>query len=174
MVISLSNETMRNRQLICSTFLLLMSGAVRAQQPTITPERQAAVMNASRLMNVPAEFVLRYRKELSLSTAQVASFEKLSMALKDSAAARSLVRARALQSRKPSPAFMSAMQWTGPIDEVAIREYVRERSGAEADALIATARDRRAVGALLTEAQRAQLPQLQQSEMMKAMRGGSR
>jgi hypothetical protein len=51
---------------------------------------------------------------------------------------------------------------------------MRKQSEKQAELMIASARDRRLVAAVLTAEQRAKLPQLQLAEMTKAARTGSR
>jgi alanyl-tRNA synthetase len=166
-------RTVTNRLLILS--LVLVAGAPRlapAQQPSVTPEQQAAILQAGRLLNDPATFVLQHRTELGLTAEQVASVEKLAAALRDSAAARMAARTREAQQMGRVKGVTSAMEWTGPINEKAIREAMRKQSEVTAEIMIASARDRRAVAALLTATQREQLPKLQTAEMMKAARAG--
>lgn len=169
------NEIMRNRRLILPLLLLVLAPRLsHAQPPTLSPERRAAMLEAGRLMNDPVEFVLQYRKELALTGAQVASIEKLAGALRDSTAARTMLLMRQSQTNTTLPGLVSVMEWSGSIDEGAIRDAVRQQSAVQAEVMIASARDRRMVGALLTPEQRMQLPKLQMAEMMKAARGGSR
>jgi Spy/CpxP family protein refolding chaperone len=172
---SFTNETMRTRQLILPALLLVLaSRPIRAQEPVLSAERRAAITEASRLVNAPADFVLRHRTELALSEQQVASLEKLAAALRDSSVARMARLTRDAQATGTSAGLMSAMEWSGPIDEAAIRERMRQQSLGQAEFMIAGARDRRAVGALLTPEQRAKLTPLQMAEMSKAMRDGAR
>ena len=166
---------MRNRGFFLSVLLLVFVPRItRAQQPVLSPERQAAVLEAGRLLNDPVQFVLQHRQELALTETQVASLEKLGLALRDSTSARTARRLQQAQETAKQPGLVNVMEWTGPIDESAIREAMRQQSAMQADIMIASARDRRAVGALLSAEQRAQMPQLQMSEMMKAARGGAK
>lgn len=174
---------MRNRSLtvprvsslvLSLAFSLLLPRPMPAQPRAITAEQQTAMLEASRLINTPAEFVLQHRKELVLTDAQVMSIESLSAALRDSATARAARRLRASQKDFAAPALATAMNWNGPIDEKAIRDALRRQSALQADVMIESARDRRAVGALLTSEQRDQLPKLQMAEMSKALRRGTR
>lgn len=160
------------RLLVPILLVALAPRVSRAQSPAVTPERQAAIMEAGRLMNSPVEFVLQFRKELALTAAQVASLEKLGSALRDSSAARSAYQVRQAKQKAETPALASMMAWDGAVDEVGIREAMVQQSSSMADMMIAGARDRRLVGALLTAEQRAQLPQLYMSEMVKAARAG--
>lgn len=154
--------------------LLLAPSVSRAQQPTLPPERRAAVIEAGRLINDPVEFVLQYRVELVLTAEQVAALEKLAGALRDSSVARMALLTRQAQKNAAVPGLASVMEWSGPIDEAAIRAASNQQAAMQAELMIATARDRRAVGALLTPEQRTQLPQLQMAEMLKAARGEGR
>lgn len=169
------NDLMRNRGLFLSVLLLAFVPQItRAQQPTLSPERQAAVLEAGRLLNDPVQFVLQHRQELALTKTQVTSLEQLATALRDSTAARTALRLRQAQQTAKQPGLANVMDWTGPIDESAIREAMRQQSAMQAEIMIASARDRRAVGALLSAEQRAQLPPLQMSEMMKAARASAK
>lgn len=166
---------MYNRRLILPVFFCIFAPSfMHAQQPSISPDRQSAMLEAGRLMNAPAEFVLQHRQELALTGAQVASLEKLAAALRDSTVARMTHRAREAQKAGSTPGLANVMAWSGPIDEAAIRDAMRTQSALQAELMIASARDRRAVAALLTEEQRTKLPRLQADEMLKAARGGSR
>ncbi len=164
---------MTTPRLLLSILLIALAPRIsRAQPPGITPERQAAIIEASRLLNSPVEFVLHYRKELALTAAQVTSLEQLGSALRDSSAARSAIRVSQAKQMAEQSALANAMEWTGQVDELGIREAARQQSAIQADFIIAGARDRRLVGAILTPEQRAQLPELQNSAMMKAARAG--
>lgn len=166
---------MRSREIFLSALLLLLVPRISvAQQPALSPERQAAVLEAGRFISDPAQFVLQHRQELALTPTQVTSLEQLATALRDSASARTALRMRQALQAAQQPGLANVMEWSGPIDESAIREAMREQSALQADYLLASARDRRAVGALLTGEQRAQLPQLQTAEMLKAARGGAK
>lgn len=166
---------MRNRSLIFSTvFVLLVPAHLSAQQPTLTPERQAAMMEAGRMAMMPAAFVLQHRQELSLTETQVSAVEKLAAVLRDSASLRMTRRMSRSQKAPAMKGMTNLMDWGGPIDESAIRKAMREQSEMQADLMIGMARDRRAVAALLTAEQRAKLPQLQMNEMTKAARAGGR
>lgn len=166
---------MRNRRFFLSAlFLVFVPRIASAQQPALSPERQASVREAARLLNDPVQFVLQHRQELALTQAQVAALAQLATALRDSTSVRTTLRLQQAQHTAQHPGLASVMQWVGPIDEAAIREAMRQQSAMQAEIMIASARDRRAVGALLSEAQRAQLPQLQTAEMLKAARAGAR
>jgi hypothetical protein len=170
---SFTNEPMRNHRLLLPLLLLVATPCVvDAQLPTITPERRAALAEANRLSSVPAEFVLKHRTALALTGAQVASLETLASALRDSTAARMARQMREAGKFASAPGLANAAAWTGPVDEAAIRDVMRQQSEMTAALMIAIARDRRAVAALLTPAQQAQLLQLQTEEMLKAARGG--
>lgn len=165
---------MRKRRLILTVLLAVFAPSLaRTQPPTLSPERRAALLEAGRLMNDPVEFVLQHRKELALTESQVASLAKLTAALRDSSAARTALRMRQAQENAALPGLASAMEWSGPVNEAAIHDATRQQSAMQAEIMIAMARDRRAVGALLTPEQRARLPQLQMDGMMRAARGGA-
>ena len=165
---------MRNRRLLLPALLaVLVPSLLHSQAPALTPERQAAMMEAGRLISTPAEFVLHHRQALALTGEQVASLEHLAAALRDSSAVRMALHVRVAQQNATAPGLTTALSWTGPIDDAAIRETFRAQSALQAEIMIAGARDRRAVAALLTPEQREQLPDLQMAEMLKAARGGS-
>jgi Spy/CpxP family protein refolding chaperone len=175
LVNTLINETMRNPKVLLSALLVVVAPRILpAQLPTITPERQAAVMEMGRLLNEPARFVLQHRTDLALSDAQVSSLEQLAAALRDSSAARMARSIRDAQKLGAAKGLSQSMEWSGPIDEGAIRAAMRKQSEKQAELMIASARDRRLVAAVLTAEQRAKLPQLQLAEMTKAARTGSR
>jgi competence protein ComGC len=166
---------MRKHWFFLSVLLLVFVPRItRAQQSVLSPDRQAAILEAGRLLNDPVQFVLQYRQELALTKTQVTSLEQLATALRDSTSARTALRVQQAQQTAKQPGFANVMEFTGPIDESAIRETMRQQSAMQADIMIASARDRRAVGALLSAEQRAQLPHLQMSEMMKAARAGAK
>jgi Spy/CpxP family protein refolding chaperone len=146
--------------------LSLVPHLLQSQPPTVSPERQAAIVAATRSVNDPVAFVLKHRQELALTDLQIA--------LRDSSAARTALRMRQAQANIALPGLASAMEWGGPVDEQAIRDAARQQSALQAEFLIATARDRRAVGVLLTPEQRAQLPEIESAEIAKAVRGGTR
>jgi Spy/CpxP family protein refolding chaperone len=166
---------MRNSRLILPAVVLsLVPHLLQSQPPTVSPERQAAIVAATRSVNDPVAFVLKHRQELALTDLQIASLAALSAALRDSSAARTALRMRQAQANIALPGLASAMEWGGPVDEQAIRDAARQQSALQAEFLIATARDRRAVGVLLTPEQRAQLPEIESAEIAKAVRGGTR
>jgi hypothetical protein len=105
---------------------------------------------------------------------QVAALTTLSAALRDSSVARTALRIRQAQANNTLPGLASAIEWGGAVDEQAIRDAARQQSALQAEFLIAAARDRRAVGMLLTPEQRVQLPQLESAEFLEAMRGGAK
>lgn len=166
---------MRNRRLILPAVVLsLVPHLLHSQPPTLSPARQAAIMEVGRFMSDPVAFVLQHRQELALTDVQIASLATLSAALRDSSAARTALWMRGAQANSTLPGLANAMEWSGPVNEEAIRDAARQQSAVQAEILIASARDRRAVGALLTPEQRARLPQLQMAEMMKTVRGGAK
>jgi len=171
----LLNWSMRNLRLILPAAVLSIAPhLLQSQPPTLSPERQAAALEAGRSVNDPVSFVLKHRQELALTDLQIASLSRLSAALRDSSAARTALRIRQAQANSALPGLASALEWGGPVDEQAIRDAARQQSALQAEFLIASARDRRAVGVLLTPEQRALLPQLESAEFLKAMRGGAK
>ncbi len=171
----LPNESMSRRRLLLPIVLIALTPRVsHAQPPVLFSERQAAILESGRLLNTPAEFVLQHRKELALTDTQVTALERLASALRDSSTARTAIRVQQSLQSSENPDLSAAMEWTGPINESAIRDAMRVQSVIQADIMVAGARDRRLVGALLTPEQRAQLPELQMWELMKAARTGAK
>jgi hypothetical protein len=126
--------------------------------------------NSMRLLK-PAQFVLDHRTDLTLTPEQISLLEFLVVAQRDSAVARQarmMEAFRASSQRNPSSAA-AAMAWTGMIDEQAIRERACEQSANQAETMINVARDRHAVGAILTPAQVAKMPSVEAGDLMKAM-----
>lgn len=165
------------RKVVASVAVLLFAlplCVAQSQSPAISPERQAAITEASRRLNDPVQFVLQHRAELGLTNAQVSALEKLATALRDSSSARAALLLKQAQKNATLPGMANAMEWTGPIDESAIRESARQQSAVQAEIMLATARDRRSVGALLNPEQRLRLPQLQMAEMRKAAQNGGK
>jgi Spy/CpxP family protein refolding chaperone len=132
----------------------------------------AAVMANSMRMLKPAVFVLDHKTELALSPEQVQFLEFLIGAERDSADVRQARMMAMLQdkmAKRPRPPVPMST-WSGPIDEQQIRDEACQNSQAQAESIVGMMRDRRAVGAVLTPAQVAQLTTLEQQDMMNAMR----
>lgn len=164
-------DLMRNLLVVPAVLILTMAPhALGAQQVQLTAKQQQAVMEAGRRISTPVEFVLLHRKELRLTPAQIASVEKLGVALRDSSAARQGRMAREGVLLMSAPAMRGVAGWDGVVDEAGIRTVMAKQSEFQAAQMIAMAKDRRAVAALLTPEQRAQLPQLQNAEMLNAAR----
>jgi Spy/CpxP family protein refolding chaperone len=163
--------TMRIRSLVLTLLVgVLAPCAARAQAAPIDSAQIMAVMGASMVLNRPAEFVLHHRSDLALTDKQVAALEALILAQRDSAGARQLrMMTRSLEAPL-GDATHAAVAWTGPIDESALQEELCRQSKIRMESMLETARDRRAVAALLTPEQVAQLPGLQSADMMKAVR----
>lgn len=127
---------------------------------------KAGLVNGMRLL-APAQFVLDHRVELGLTPEQVPVLESLVRAQADSMRARVQRRVGTAQPKRTAG---STISWTGPIDEQAIRETARLSSEGAALNQIDLARDRHAVGAVLTPDQIAMLPGLEAADMMKSVR----
>lgn len=168
-------DSMRNLFVVPAVVMFaITSGLAGAQQAKISSEQQQAVMEAGRLINSPVEFVLRHREVLQLTSAQIANLEKLGVALADSSAARTARMSRDVRASSGLAGMAKVVEWEGEVDEAAIRAALVKQSELQAQLMIGTAKDRRAVAALLTPQQRSQLPQLQNAEMMKAARARGR
>jgi len=94
----------------------------------------------------------------------------LAVVQRDSTSAREARLVTRMQSTMSSPAMIALGSWTGLIDEPLLRDALCQQSTMQLDLMLGFAWDRRAVAALLTPAQVSQLPQLQISDMMKAVR----
>lgn len=159
----LSTNIMRNRHLNSALFVAAFLPALaHTQQPAVAGARGPAAAEPASPQAAPAEFVLRHRAELALTDAQVSTLQKLVVALRDSAVARG---ARASETARSRPRVADRLNWSGPIDEAAFREFARWDALQMAESAINSARDRRAVGAVLTSEQREQLPALERAEM---------
>ena len=173
----------RTTSLLALTFVVSQSSTLVAQTPgkvvgviggEMPDSSQMAALMAVN-MRSPAQFVLAHNGELALTPEQVGALANVDSALKDSAKVR-LARMRdAMRARPPlGPAALqsmkSMMEWSGPIDETAIRAQACEQSASQAEVIINLARDRQRVGGLLTDAQRGQLNGLQAADIMKAMK----
>ena len=156
--------------LLASVVSVAVPCAVRAQVPTLDSARRAAMLASAMQMNKPAEFVLQHRTELALTAPQVSTLETLVAALRDSATVRQARGVHRLQANPPGAAMMAAMTWSGPVDESALREELCRQSANQVGTLLGLAQDRRAVAAVLTPAQVAQLPQLQTSDLLSAVK----
>jgi hypothetical protein len=130
----------------------------------------AAMMANAMQMNKPASFILLHRAELALSEAQVSRLEALVIAQRDSMVARQARMAERMRTNPPSAAMLAAGTWTGDVDERGVRESMCQSSVGQADMMLGIMRDRRAAAAVLTPVQAARLPQLEASDMLKALR----
>lgn len=157
--------------------LSVISTALSAQTPAtkpVTPDSaqiMAMMANSMRLMK-PAQFVLDHKTDLSLTPEQVSFLEFLVIAQRDSASARQtrqMTQMREGAKRSPS-STVTAMAWTGTVDEQAIKDGACQQSAMQAEIMINMARDRHAVGAILTPSQIAQMPMVEAGDMMKAMK----
>ena len=162
---------MRRPWVLLATFFSgAMPCAARAQVPALDSTQRAAMLATATQMNKPAEFVLQHRTELALTAPQVSTLETLVAALRDSATVRQARGVHRLQANPPGAAMMATMAWSGPVDESALREELCRQSANQVDMLLGLAQDRRAVAAVLTPAQVAQLPQLQTSDLLSAVK----
>lgn len=145
--------------------------AVRAQsQPPPDSAQLVAILAVATQANKPAAFVLQHRAALELTPTQVAALEALVQAQRDSAAARQARYTGRMKANPPSAALLATGNWTGEIDESALRDGLCRQSANTVDVLLGIARDRRATAALLTAAQAAQLPGLYTGDVVTAIR----
>ena len=147
---------------------LSTSGGAQGLAPLDSAQR-AAMMATALEAGKPAAFVLQHASELALSPTQVAALKALAVVQRDSTSAREARLVTRMQSTIPSPAMIALGSWTGDIDEPLLRDALCQQSTNQLDLMLGLAWDRRAVAALLTPAQVSQLPQLQISDMMKAV-----
>ena len=119
-------------------------------------------------MLTPAKSVLERRVELQLSSDQIVALTKLVAAEQDSATARQqrVIAALGQQATGPGGA-VDLMAWDGPVDEAKMRAEACRNSAAQVESTIGMARDRHAVGAVLTPAQRATMQSLEMKSMIK-------
>jgi hypothetical protein len=130
--------------------------------------QQAAVLALGARMRSPAAVALSVKEELGLSPEQVAAIEALVKIEADSGRVRmERMMASAKQNAKSGAALN---EWTGPIDEAAVRAAACEQSRTTADMMIGMMRDRHALGALLREDQQHLFDRLQSEMMMHLMR----
>ena len=130
--------------------------------------QMSAMMGRALRRMQPAQFVLDHRVELALTPEQIPYLESLVLAEVDSARVRTARRMATIVAEAPTrdAARASAnMSWTGVIDESAIREMSRQQAEQSAQVQIDLARDRHAVGAVLTPTQVATLSKIEATEM---------
>jgi hypothetical protein len=174
-------STVRNShsRAIAVVALSVISTALSAQTPAAKPmtmpdsaQMVAAASNAMRMMK-PAQFVLDHKTDLALSPEQVSFLEYLVVAQRDSAVARQtrqMTQMQASNAKRPTSSLVSAMAWTGTIDEQAIKDGACQQSAMQAEIMLNLSRDRHAVGAILTPAQIEKMPMVEAGDMMKAMK----
>jgi hypothetical protein len=144
---------------------------VRAQGRTPLDSTQTAALMATSLQaSKAAAFVLQHATELELNPTQVSAIEALAVAQRDSATERGARLVTRMKAYPPSAAMIAVSSWTGDIDEAELRDALRQQSENQLDLMLGLAWDRRAVAALLSPAQVAQLPRLQAADMMKAIK----
>jgi hypothetical protein len=144
---------------------------MRAQRATsLDSARLAAMQGVAMQQSQPVDFVLQLQSDLVLTRPQITALTALRAALTDSATVRQARRVAQLRGRPTAPALIAVSGWTGDLDEVAIQTALCQQAGVQAEGMLTLARDRRAVAALLTPAQVAQLSRLQTSDMMGAVK----
>ena len=134
--------------------------------------QMTAVMGRAMRRLQPAQFVLDHRAELMLTPEQLPFVESLVLAQVDSTRVRTERRfamARAATHDSLAARAGSMMTWTGTIDEAAIRESARRAADQSAEYQVDIARDRHAVGAVLTSSQLSMLDRIEASDMMSGM-----
>jgi TonB family protein len=152
---------------------LARSVAAQAVSPraAVMPDsaQMSAMMGRAMRRMQPAQFVLDHRADLALTPEQVPFLESLVLAQVDSTRVRTERRLANAMAATRDPVTVlagSTMTWTGTIDEAAIRELVRKQAEQSAEIQIDMARDRHAVGAMLTPSQLSMLGRIEASDMM--------
>jgi len=128
----------------------------------------ATVMARAMRRMRPAQFVLDHRAELGLTPEQIPFIESLALAQIDSERTRAQRMMTAQTEDMKKPAMMQAMammEWTGTVDESAIREMTQRQVEISVTSQIAMIRDRYRVGEVLTPAQISTLKQLEMRDM---------
>ena len=75
-----------------------------------------------------------------------------------------------MQAAPPSSGMLAAAGWSGEVDEAALRTALCQQSTNQVELLLGLAWDRRAVAAVLTNAQVTRLPELQMGDVMRAIK----
>jgi Spy/CpxP family protein refolding chaperone len=128
------------------------------------------MMSSAERMQHPAEYLLSFKSELGLSTDQQSLLADIAKAQQDSMPVRMARMMSSMQERQRSPGTAAkAMAWSGDIDEKAVRAEACEQATAQTEIMLGIMRDRRVAGGVLTESQRAQLPEIEMAAMMKRM-----
>ena len=125
---------------------------------------QAAAMRESAIrVQSPARFALDHRAELLLSPQQAAQLQRLAAAQSDSVVARrgrASAAVQAINANSNSPTGKALQSWEGLVDEAAIRAEACAQSAIQADAMIGLAKDRHALGAVLSPGQQRTMDRL--------------
>lgn len=147
-----------------------LSVSIRAQTP---PPRSFSMPDSAQMATVmaramrrlrPAQLVLDHRAELALTPEQIPFLESLALAQIDSERVRAQ-RLADVSRQRPLKLDMSMMEWTGTIDEEAIRAMARQQFESSVATQVAMIGDRHRVGAVLTPSQVSTLKQLEMREM---------
>ena len=151
-----------------------LATSVRAQTPpprtfSMPDSAQMSTMMARAMRRLhPAQFVLDHRAELALTPEQIPFLESLALAQIDSERVRAQRTIAAQSDDSKSRAMtvgMGMMEWTGVIDEEAIRAMARQQVETSVATQIAMLNDRHRVGAVLTPVQISTLKQLEMRDM---------
>jgi TonB family protein len=152
-----------------------LAASARAQTP---PPRTFSRPDSAQMATVmaramrrlrPAQFVLDHRAELALTPEQIPFLESLTLAQIDSERVRTerTIAAQSDESKKRAlTQAMGLMEWTGAIDEEAIRAMARQLVETSVATQIAMLSDRHRVGAVLTPVQISILKQLEMRDMI--------
>jgi TonB family protein len=131
--------------------------------------QMSAMMGRALRRLQPAQFVLDHRAELALTPEQIPYLESLVVAEADSTRVRTERRLTDAMATTRNPLVSrsrGATAWTGDIDEAAIRELTMKQAEQSAAIQIDLARDRHAVGAVLTQSQVSMLTRIESEELM--------
>ncbi len=157
---------------ILTMVFLLAAPSLLAQAVPVTRPDSAQIMAAMRngiRMLRPAEFVLGKASEVALTPEQVSQLKLLASSQADSEVVRQrrtmVSMLASITDKATGRVTTSDFGWTGPVDEQGIRERTMRQAAITTESVIQLARDRHAVGALLTPAQIATLEQLEHPGM---------
>jgi hypothetical protein len=133
----------------------------------------ASTASGMRMMH-PAEFLLSHQAELALTNPQITELKRLAAAQTDSnnaRMARRFTNLRLASEKKIATGNLtSGFEWTGTLDEDAIRASIRATFVMQEDEIVNLARDRHAAGAVLTPVQVAMITKLEASDLLKSAR----
>lgn len=157
------------RSLSATSVVLLAASAPSYADAQDTPAPALcwpAALGQPSWMSSPARFALEIRDSLGLTPVQVAALELRARAERDSSAVRAArIRARKMRSGRPT------MPTAGPTSDRLILGDALESMGVAPETVIGMARDRQAVGEILTAPQRDTMDRLWTATMRRVVGG---